>query len=86
LQILGTTNRPQIDQRVGYQFHAVVPQLFELKAQRKPLKLVLSRKVRSTHIRNEWTAALNTRFRPRLGVFRLRGNRGEPHLSADSQE
>ena len=37
------------------------------------LNLSSHAKVRSTHSRNEWMAALNNRFRPRFGVFRLRG-------------
>ena len=44
LRVSGTTERPQIDQCVGHQFHAVMPQLLELKAQQKPLELVLPRK------------------------------------------
>jgi hypothetical protein len=43
LQVLGTTERPQIDQRVGHQFHAVMVRLFELEAQQQPLELVLPR-------------------------------------------
>src|SRR5271166_5285412 len=62
---------PQIDQCVGHQFHTVVSLLFELEAQQQPLEFIL--KVRSTHSRNEWMAALNNRFRPRFGAFRLRG-------------
>jgi len=64
---------PQIDQCVRHQFHTVVPLLFELKAQQQPLEFIFPAKVRSMHSRNEWTAALNNRFRPRFGVFRLRG-------------
>jgi hypothetical protein len=37
------------------------------------LNLSFHAKVRFTHRRNEWMAALNNRFRPRFGVFRLRG-------------
>ena len=32
LRVSGTAERAQIDQRVGHQFHPVVPLLFELKA------------------------------------------------------
>ena len=38
-----TAERPQIDQCVGHQFHAVVPLLFELEAQQYPLEFVLPR-------------------------------------------
>jgi hypothetical protein len=58
---------------VGHQFHAVVSLLFGFKAQQQPLEFIFPREVRSTHSRNEWMAALNNRFRPRFGVFRLRG-------------
>ena len=34
---------PQIDQRVGHQFHAVMPLLFEFEAQQQPLELILPR-------------------------------------------
>src|SRR3954451_16815699 len=46
-----------------------------LNSKRNSNRLNLSShaKVRSTHSRNEWMAALNSRFRPRLGAFRLRG-------------
>jgi hypothetical protein len=40
LRILGAAKRSQINQRVGHQFHAIVPRLFELKAQQQPLELV----------------------------------------------
>src|SRR5208283_781376 len=75
LRVSGTTEMPQIDQCVGHQFHTVVSLLFELEAQQQPLEFNLSShaKVRSTHSRNEWMAALNNRFRPRFGAFRLRG-------------
>jgi hypothetical protein len=64
---------PQIDQGVRHQFPTVVALLFELKLNRSRLNLSSHAKVRSTHSRNEWMAALNNRFRPRFGVFRLRG-------------
>jgi len=43
LRVSDTAEMPQIDQRVGHQFHTVVPLLFELKAQQQPLELVLPR-------------------------------------------
>jgi hypothetical protein len=43
LQVSGTAERPQIDQGIGHQFHAVVPLLFELKAQQQPLEFVFPR-------------------------------------------
>jgi hypothetical protein len=42
---------------------------FELEAQQQPFEFIFPAKVRSTHSRNEWMAALNSRFRPRLRVF-----------------
>src|SRR3954453_13341538 len=46
-----------------------------LNSKRNSNRLNLSShaKVRSTHSRNEWMAALNNRLRPRFGVLRLRG-------------
>jgi hypothetical protein len=43
LRVSGTAKRPEIDQCERHQFHAVVPLLFELKAQQNPLEFVLPR-------------------------------------------
>src|SRR5436305_8997323 len=43
LRASGIAEMPQVDQRVGHQFHPIVPGLFELKTQQKPLELVLPR-------------------------------------------
>jgi hypothetical protein len=43
------------------------------KRNRSRLNLSSHAKVRSTQRRNERMAALDKRFRPRFGVFRLRG-------------
>src|SRR3978361_2149132 len=43
LRVSGAAERPQIDQCVGHQFHAVVPLLFELKAQQQPLEFIFPR-------------------------------------------
>ena len=40
LQVLGRTKPPQIDERVGHQFHGVVPTLQVLESQQQPLKFV----------------------------------------------
>ena len=44
LQVLGTTETPQIDQGVGYQFHPVVALLDGLEPEEQPLEFVLPRK------------------------------------------
>src|SRR5919108_3282301 len=46
-----------------------------MRSKRSSSRLNLSShaKVRSTRILKAWRAALNNRFRPRLGVLRLRG-------------
>ena len=44
LQVLGTTETPQIDQGVGHQFHPVVALLDVLETQQQPLAFVLPRK------------------------------------------
>jgi hypothetical protein len=36
LRVLGGTERTQIDQRVGHEFHAVMPTLLVLKPQQQP--------------------------------------------------
>src|SRR6266853_1782192 len=46
------------------------------KRSRSRLHLSSRAKVRSTRIRNAWMAALNQRFRPRLGCLRFRGFSG----------
>jgi hypothetical protein len=44
LQVLGTTETPQIDQGVGHQFHPVVALLDGLETEEQPLELVFPRK------------------------------------------
>ena len=44
LQVLGTTETPQIDQGVRHQFHPVVALLDVLETQQQPLAFVLPRK------------------------------------------
>jgi len=44
LQVLGTTETPQIDQGVGHQFHPVVALLDVLETEEQPLEFVLPRK------------------------------------------
>src|SRR6266581_7734017 len=44
LQVLGTTETPQIDQGVGHQFHPVVALLDVLKTEEQALAFVLPRK------------------------------------------
>jgi len=44
LQVLGTADRAQIDQRVPHQLHAVVPLLDAFKASQEALALVFPRK------------------------------------------
>jgi transposase len=44
LQVLGTTETPQIDQGVRHQFHPVVALLDVLETQQQPLEFVLPRK------------------------------------------
>ena len=44
LQVLGTTETPQIDQGVGHQFHPVVALLDGLETEEQPLAFVLPRK------------------------------------------
>src|SRR5689334_20802759 len=44
LRVSGTTERPEIDQCEGHQLHAVMPLLFEFKAQQNPLELIFPRK------------------------------------------
>ena len=44
LQVLGTTETPQIDQGVGHQFHPVVALLDVLETEEQPLAFVLPRK------------------------------------------
>jgi hypothetical protein len=43
LRVSGATERPQIDQCERHQFHAVVPLLFEFKAQQNPLEFIFPR-------------------------------------------
>src|SRR5205823_8180189 len=43
LQVLGTTETPQIDQGVGHQFHPVVALLDGLETEEQPLEFVLPR-------------------------------------------
>ncbi len=44
LQVLGRAEPPHINERVGHQFHAIVPTLDVLKSQQQPLECVLPRK------------------------------------------
>ena len=44
LQVLGTAERSQIDQRVCQHLHAIVPLLEALKSQQQPFELVFPRK------------------------------------------
>src|SRR5262245_61082885 len=44
LQVLGTTETPQIDQGVGHQFHPVVALLDVLETEEQPLEFVRPRK------------------------------------------
>ena len=44
LQVLGTAERSQVDQRVRHQLHPIVPLLDTFKAEQQPLELVLPRK------------------------------------------
>ena len=44
LQVLGTTERSQVDQRVCHQLHAIMPLLDAFKSEQQPLEFVLPRK------------------------------------------
>src|SRR5215468_8694938 len=44
LQVSGTAERSQVDQRVRQQLHAIVPLLDTFKAEQKPLELIFPRK------------------------------------------
>jgi hypothetical protein len=46
LQVLGRTEPPQIDERVGHQFYPIMPSLMVLESQQQPLRvgLVLAQK------------------------------------------
>jgi hypothetical protein len=44
LQVLGTTETPDIDQGVRHQFHPVVTLLDVLETEKQPLEFVLPRK------------------------------------------
>ena len=44
LQVLGTTELSQINQRVRHQLHAIVPLLDAFKSQKQPLELIFPRK------------------------------------------
>jgi len=44
LRVLGRTESPQIDQRVGHEFHTVMPTLLVLKPQQQPLEFIFPRK------------------------------------------
>jgi hypothetical protein len=44
LRVLGTTETPQIDQRIRHQFHPVVALLDVLETEQQPLEFVLPRK------------------------------------------
>jgi hypothetical protein len=44
LRVLGTTERPQVDQGIGHHLHPIVPLLNALKPQEEPLELVFPRK------------------------------------------
>ena len=40
LRVLDTTERSQVDQRIGHQLHAIVPLLDAFKSEQQPLELV----------------------------------------------
>jgi hypothetical protein len=44
LRVLSRTESPQIDQRVGHEFHTVMPTLLVLEPHQEPLEFVLPRK------------------------------------------
>jgi hypothetical protein len=44
LRVSDTTERSQVDQRIGHQLHAIVPVLETFKAEQQPLEFVLPRK------------------------------------------
>ena len=44
LQVLGTAELSQINQRVRHQLHAIVPLLDAFKTQQQPLELIFPRK------------------------------------------
>ena len=44
LRVSDTTERSQVDQRIGHQLHAIVPLLDTFKSEQQPLEFVLPRK------------------------------------------
>jgi hypothetical protein len=46
LQVLGTTERSQVDQRVRHHLHAIVPLLDMLEPQKEPLEFIFPGKTR----------------------------------------
>ena len=44
LQVSGTAERSQLDQRVRHQLHAIVPLLDAFKTEQQPLELIFPRK------------------------------------------
>ena len=44
LQVSGTAERSQVDQRIGHQLHPIVPLLDAFKAEQQPLELIFPRK------------------------------------------
>src|SRR5262245_46273576 len=73
LRVLDTTERSQVDQRIGHQLHAIVPLLNTFKSEQQPLEFIFPRKgPLDTHPQG-MDGGVEEPLAPGLGRLRLRG-------------
>src|SRR5499426_3287280 len=73
LRVSDTAERSQVDQRIGHQFHAIVPLLDAFKAEQQPLELIFPRKgPLDTHPQG-MDGGVEQPLAPALGVLAVAG-------------
>jgi hypothetical protein len=71
LQVLGTTETPDIDQGVRHQFHPVVALLDVLETEEQPLEFVLPRKRPFYSLASRMNRFIEQPLAPALGTFAM---------------
>jgi hypothetical protein len=82
LQVLGATERTQIDQRVRPHLHAIVPLLEAFKAEQKVTRILPTTAKRLYHIVKHWIFSQVTFSTTLWTSLRLLGIEPESHLPA----